>query len=792
MSSPARYRSDVGSLKETGKVIFVMSLPIMDLRIPCAQVSDSMMTNTGTVQAYPERNLGPVIGIHLEARSDTVFVALEGTADVHAARDDQLLLILLFLGCGCNVRWRQLADFDLSGVHSVEELILNRLLPRQRSTGRLGLGREVVVGSYSSLDGLCTVDPVVSVDLLTGGRRRFAHNLAECTLGSLTLGLGLVDAFLQNLLLLGDLGHALLPHAAHVDFAVQAILPASRSLEMRMRSPMSPVKLLTAASYVVRAWVTLASETMVLGFLEASASIAARFFATADILEVVIVIVVVGSEVAVPGCSRLAGVRRSVRKVVVVASDGACTREVASGNRHLAVRHGPGNLHTAPPRVGHADALAVGLVDGQLGGLPRLLGLCLSEKLGATSLLALFLLGLVLGPLNRVVQGPEPALRLDLVVGFEGVLDGGLSNNLELCLLVGAHVQLGDAGIDGAAAGGAGIVLVLVVAQDTVLENEPSELVSLAVVRPLFEVALHLSRLPPSNGVSRGGSSSALGSRLAENGLLLDASLSRDGSGGSLQHGARDIILGDVLGELALAVSAEGIGSVKEENLDELSVLLAGGLVEEGSAGLDGRGFGRELGAVDVEDLLEAGFLQHGLQGLIVILRNQTLDLPDLVLGEERARELQQLEDVGVPGDVDGQPGLVVGDSVVDLLLIEQEFDDLGPPLGRRDVQRGIAILVPRVDVDGSGTVGQDVLDDLVLGALYRKVQDGRVVEAAAAEGVDGGDARARAALGGVPYRFGNGGGVAAPQGLDDAELANRLLEGDALFAGRGGCGTHL
>ncbi|GJC82817.1 hypothetical protein ColLi_05655 [Colletotrichum liriopes] len=741
------------------------------------------MTNTGTVQAYPERNLGPVIGIHLEACSDTVFVALEGTADVHAARDDQLLLILLFLGCGCNVRWRQLADFDLSGVHSVEELVLilrlrvrqfkpiqNRLLPRQRSAGRLGLGREVVVGAYSSLDGLCTVDPVVSVDLLTGGRRRFAHNLAECTLGSLTLGLGLVNAFLQDLLLLGDLGHALLPHAAHVDFAVQAILPVG-------------VAILGDAHEI-------SDEPR-----QASDGCVIRCEGLGDLGigdDVVIVVVIVGGEVAVSGCSRLAGVRRSVRKVVVVASDGACTREVASGNRHLAVRHGPGNLHTAPPCIGHADALAVGLVDGQLGGLPRLLGLCLSEKLGATSLLALFLLGLVLGPLNRVVQGPEPALRLDLVVGFEGVLDGGFPNNLELCLLVGAHVQLGDAGVDGAAAGGAGIVLVLVVAQDTVLENEPSELVSLAVIRPLFEVALHLSRLPPSNGVSRGGSSSALGSRLAENGLLLDASLSRDGSGGSLQHGARDIILGDVLGELALAVPAEGIGSVKEENLDELSVLLAGGLVEEGSAGLDGRGFGRELGAVDVEDLLEAGLLQHGLQSLVVILRNQTLDLPDLVLGEERARELQQLEDVGVPGDVDGQPGLVVGDSVVDLLLIEQEFDDLGPPLGRRDVQRGIAILVPRVDVDGSGTVGQDVLDDLVLGALYRKVQDGRVVEAAAAEGVDGGDARARAALGGVPYRFGNGGGVAAPQGLDDAELANRLLEGDALFAGCGGCGTHL
>lgn len=35
MSSATRCSSDVGSLKETGSVILVMSLPIIDLRMPC-------------------------------------------------------------------------------------------------------------------------------------------------------------------------------------------------------------------------------------------------------------------------------------------------------------------------------------------------------------------------------------------------------------------------------------------------------------------------------------------------------------------------------------------------------------------------------------------------------------------------------------------------------------------------------------------------------------------------------------------------------------------------------------
>ena len=40
MSSAHRCNSEVGSLNDTGSVIFVISFPIIDLRILCANVSN--------------------------------------------------------------------------------------------------------------------------------------------------------------------------------------------------------------------------------------------------------------------------------------------------------------------------------------------------------------------------------------------------------------------------------------------------------------------------------------------------------------------------------------------------------------------------------------------------------------------------------------------------------------------------------------------------------------------------------------------------------------------------------
>ncbi|KAL1835435.1 hypothetical protein VTK73DRAFT_5653 [Phialemonium thermophilum] len=157
-------------------------------------------------------------------------------------------------------------------------------------------------------------------------------------------------------------------------------------------------------------------------------------------------------------------------------------------------------------------------------------------------------------------------------------------------------------------------------------------------------------------------------------------------------------------------------------------------------------------------------------------MQDQVLDLADLVLGKQGPRELELLEDVRVARQIQGEAALVVGDGVVDVLLLEQEPHDLAAPLHGGDVQGCVAVFVPGVDVDVVGSLGEDVLDDGLLGALDGQVQDRGVLQGPGLRG-DGGHARTRARLGRLPDGPGDLRGVTVSQRLDDAELANRLLQ---------------
>ena len=67
-------------MKETGRVIFVMSLPIIDLRMPC--VASVMNGEKNGGQIYPKLDLGPVISVHGKLLSRPVFVALESCSNL--------------------------------------------------------------------------------------------------------------------------------------------------------------------------------------------------------------------------------------------------------------------------------------------------------------------------------------------------------------------------------------------------------------------------------------------------------------------------------------------------------------------------------------------------------------------------------------------------------------------------------------------------------------------------------------------------------------------------------------
>lgn len=74
---------------------------------------------------------------------------------------------------------------------------------------------------------------------------------------------------------------------------------------------------------------------------------------------------------------------------------------------------------------------------------------------------------------------------------------------------------------------------------------------------------------------------------------------------------------------------------MQQKDLDQAAVLAASRLVQQGTAGLDCDGLRGKLGAVDVQDGLKARLLQDLLQDLEISVKDEVLDLPNLVLGKQ-------------------------------------------------------------------------------------------------------------------------------------------------------------
>lgn len=309
----------------------------------------------------------------------------------------------------------------------------------------------------------------------------------------------------------------------------------------------------------------------------------------------------------------------------------------------------------------------------------------------------------------------------------------------------------------------------LVVAQDAVFEHKPSQLVTTGVVCPLFQVALHFSGFLGAHAVVRGGGALCTAGK---NGLLLDASLGGGSGWRALQDGAGAVVLGVVLGQLALAVAAEGICAIEEQQLGQLDVLFLGGLVQESAASIDDDGVGGQLAAVDIEGALDARVLQELLEGVHVSGSDELLDAAHVGVDEDGAGQLQLLEDVGGAGEVERGLAIVVCDGVVDAGLVEQHAHDGGAAEGGSQVEGRVAVAVAAIDLDGRVVggrgVGQDEFDDGHLCALHGQMQH---------RGAFGLQRRAAVvALGLLAEGPGDGGRVAIAQRLEDAEQPDRLL----------------
>src|SRR5690348_14703332 len=98
--------------------------------------------------------------------------------------------------------------------------------------------------------------------------------------------------------------------------------------------------------------------------------------------------------------------------------------------------------------------------------------------------------------------------------------------------------------------------LVFVVAQHTVFEHKPTQLIAARVVGPLLQIALHFTRLVGAHAtVSRSGSWWSAG----EDCLFLNTSLGCSRSWRSFQDGTRPIVLCIILGQLPLSIATERI-----------------------------------------------------------------------------------------------------------------------------------------------------------------------------------------------------------------------------------------
>jgi hypothetical protein len=266
--------------------------------------------------------------------------------------------------------------------------------------------------------------------------------------------------------------------------------------------------------------------------------------------------------------------------------------------------------------------------------------------------------------------------------------------------------------------------LMLVVAQHTIFQNEPSKLIAASVVGPLLEIALHLASFL---GTQRSftGRNTRYGLRWSatQNRLLLNTSLGSGSSGRSLQDGASLVIFGEILGKLALAISPEWIRTVQKQKLNELGILLPRCLMQERSTMLDGILISTELGGIDIYGAAHARIRQQLLEFRIVARRNEGLDLLDVGVDKDGPGELKVLINVWCPRNIQRGLALVVLNRIVDTLLVEQSAYDGCSAKRRRNMERRVSILIPAVEIYTAAILSRGhaeyILDDRDLGALY-------------------------------------------------------------------------
>ena len=163
--------------------------------------------------------------------------------------------------------------------------------------------------------------------------------------------------------------------------------------------------------------------------------------------------------------------------------------------------------------------------------------------------------------LLRLLQHLDPPGTLDRVrtakVEFRGAF-AGLTDDLEAMFVIVVGADLGKAHVDGAARLLPLVILAVVVGKDTVLENEPSCLVSVGDVGPLTEVALEGWRLSRIGGLRLSGGNCIV--ELTQKRLHL-------------------FVLGHIIDALAAVVTSVDIGSFPHSCLDHARILALDGLV---------------------------------------------------------------------------------------------------------------------------------------------------------------------------------------------------------------------
>jgi len=141
--------------------------------------------------------------------------------------------------------------------------------------------------------------------------------------------------------------------------------------------------------------------------------------------------------------------------------------------------------------------------------------------------------------------------------------------------------------------------------------------------------------------------------------------------------------------------------------------------MEQSASSVDSSLVGREVGTVNIQNSFQTTLFEYLLERAIVFAIYEFLNLTYFGFGKEGSGELELLENLRVARDVNRQAALVIGDRVIYRLLLKQKSHNGGPALPSSNVKRGVAILVPGIDINHAGEIRQDIFDHGIFGALY-------------------------------------------------------------------------